>query len=69
LTVKRTWTTPKLVVLVRGEPGEVLTQHCKSPQYTGLMPGPHVNLNKCDDPGPGGGGTSCQACQAENIAS
>jgi hypothetical protein len=64
--IKQAWQTPKLVVLVRGEPGEVLTAHCKSPQYTGLMPGPSIAHNKCDDPGPSGG---CQACQAENVAS
>jgi len=52
--MKKTWETPKLIVLVRGRPEESILSACKSNE---IPTGPNANVSQCES----GDGT-CPNC-------
>lgn len=56
-TKKKEWTTPQLVVLVRGEPGEDVLLACKCPGWS--CGGPTIGAGTCAS---GGSCTQCSSC-------
>lgn len=61
--MKKEWEKPKLVILVKSRPEEVLTTGCKTNTSGSGPNNTHVHCNK---PHPSGQEGRCNACHAQN---
>ncbi len=57
---KKKWTTPQLIVLVRGKPGEGILGACKAGAFTG---DPIANLSSCTNYLVFPGALPCLTCE------
>jgi hypothetical protein len=61
--MKKNWTKPQLLILVKGNSDEVLTTDCKAPSAVGS--GPLNQYNRCNEYHPRDPGR-CQGCASQN---